>query len=213
MHKPPPNSWSFIKRINITLIVGLVMLVTQSFMVHAANGRIVNKETGKPMEGVFVLATWHASFSGVVNSGGTECYHFAITKTDKDGKYVLPNWSWFFWPFQYDRYIAYDYYYPFYMVDAYPSNHKNAEIEMRRYTGSTETRMTRLAKANFFGCGSVESSPVMAQMMRARLTEAQEIAVAKLPSELEQLKFLKYVVDDFEKQSKSSPSVIDGAKK
>jgi hypothetical protein len=211
MRKSNLNSWLIAKHRSFLFLLGLVISVIQPFTADAANGRVIDKVTGKPMEGVFVTAQWFASVSGIVNSGRTSCYHFAITQTDKDGKYELPEWSWVFWPFHYDRYTAYDYYYPYYVIDARPDKQKNAEIEMRRYTGASEQRMTMLAKANFFGCGSAGASSILAQMLRARLSEAKEIA--KSPTELEQLKFMNYIVDKVEKESKSSVGKLDGTLK
>lgn len=209
MHKSNPNSWLTVKHRSLLLLLSLLVLTTLPITSYAANGRIIDKGTGKPMEGVFVTAEWYASVSGVVNSGSTSCYHFAITQTDRDGKYVLPDWSWFFWPFHYDRYTTYDYYYPYYVIDARPDKQKNAEIEMRRFTGSNELRMNMLARANFFGCIGVESSSVTVQMIRARLNEVKDIA--KSPAELEHLKFLKNIADRFEKQqSKSTTGHLDG---
>lgn len=212
MRKPPPISWSFIKPTNIFLIVGFLMLITQSFAAHAANGRVVDKATGKPIEGVFVTAEWYASVSGVVNSGSTSCYHFAITQTDRDGKYVLPDWSWFFWPFHFDRYTTYDYYYPYYVIDARPDKQKNVEIEMRRFTGANELRMNMLANRSFIGC---ESREKLAQktipIIRARFNEAKEIA--KSPTELELLKSIKSLLERSESlANESSPNSNESLK-
>ena len=118
-----------------------VLLGVHAMSLWAGSGRVIDEETGKPLAGVYVMAMWHASgFSPVVSK--SVCYYFAISKSDEDGKYSLPTFSWNINPFLSDRQRYLEYYIAGY--EDSPSNMPNVETRlMQRYKGTAEQRLRK----------------------------------------------------------------------
>jgi hypothetical protein len=56
----------------------------------AHKGRVVDADTGEPIEGVVILGVWSREHAGP--AGGTHTYYDAReTVTDKDGEFVIPG--------------------------------------------------------------------------------------------------------------------------
>jgi hypothetical protein len=74
----------------------------------ALDGQVVEKTTGKPMPGVFVIARWKGDASVGVQPA-TTCYRAKVLMTDADGKFEVPEWSGSLNPFRLDgrRYLAF----------------------------------------------------------------------------------------------------------
>lgn len=145
---------------NAAIALLLTVIVSLDFSVaHAASGRVINEVTGKPIEGVFVIATWTGSVSlGPVARSG--CYKIEMTRTDKEGKFSLPDWSFNLNPFIWrrDRYVGY------YFTDFEESPNNNpkglreppdeGDILMRPFAGDVEERLRLLATGLDEGCMS-----------------------------------------------------------
>ncbi len=78
------------------------LLALVSATVWSYEGRVVDKDTGKPIEGAYVIGTWRGYIPDWVQRSST-CYHLETTITDKDGWFSLPPWSWNFAPWIVDR--------------------------------------------------------------------------------------------------------------
>lgn len=55
-------------------------------------GRVYDKETGRPLEGAFVVANWEAHWAGTMGGGSSGCIHAEVARTDAQGGYVIPAW-------------------------------------------------------------------------------------------------------------------------
>lgn len=80
--------------LNYLLLFALI-LTFQGCMTYSAkeiHGQVVDAETGQPLEGVVVVASWTLEWR--VNEGGAGGFVNVLeTLTDKDGKYSFPAWG------------------------------------------------------------------------------------------------------------------------
>lgn len=53
-------------------------------------GRVVDAETGEPIEGTVVLGTWYSEFPGIAGAG-KKFYDARETVTDKNGEFSIPG--------------------------------------------------------------------------------------------------------------------------
>ena len=58
----------------------------------AMDGRVVDKETGKPIPGALVIVEWSGAVGGPVQSSRV-CFHLEVVPTDANGRYHIPGWS------------------------------------------------------------------------------------------------------------------------
>ncbi|MEK6697815.1 MAG: carboxypeptidase-like regulatory domain-containing protein [Nitrospirota bacterium] len=56
----------------------------------AYKGKVIDADTGDPIEGVVILGTWDTVFSGVAG-GVSEYYDAKETVTDRNGEFTLPG--------------------------------------------------------------------------------------------------------------------------
>lgn len=158
------------------IVIVLAMLIgVHAMSLWAGSGRVIDEETGKPLAGVYVMAMWHASgFSPVVSK--TVCYQFAISKSDEDGKYSLPTFSWNINPFLSDRQRYLEYYIAGYEISA---NNTTDDVvrRLRRSTKSVEDRMRSLAHQRYQNCTSErERREKLLPLYQAQLDEATRLA-------------------------------------
>lgn len=59
---------------------------------NAIEGRVVEAESRKPIEGAIVVVRWEGYVSALVDSQSV-CVHVQTTTTDKDGRYKFPAWN------------------------------------------------------------------------------------------------------------------------
>ena len=72
----------------IALLLGGV-LYNQHYYTGSRSGKVVDAETGKPIEGAVVCMEWFTGgFMGVVGGSGAAFYE---TKTDEKGRYKVPS--------------------------------------------------------------------------------------------------------------------------
>ncbi len=57
----------------------------------ATQGTVVD-DKGQPIEGAFVLATWYGEVALGVQPA-TSCYHVSATRSDRTGRFSVPEWS------------------------------------------------------------------------------------------------------------------------
>jgi hypothetical protein len=58
----------------------------------AMDGRVVDSETGAPIQGALVIAEWTGDIGGPVQSSQV-CFHLEVATTDSEGRYHIPSWS------------------------------------------------------------------------------------------------------------------------
>ncbi len=91
------NFGVFFTRTLLGILVTAICLLSNpahaqlTFSADAINGKVVDEETGEPLDGVIIVAKWtiEASFVGYNN----ELLNVQETVTDKDGNYGFPAWG------------------------------------------------------------------------------------------------------------------------
>lgn len=74
------------------LFLQSVLLVSCSMSGDAIEGRVVEEESRKPIEGVIVVVKWEGYISALVDSQRV-CVYVQTTITDKNGYYKFPAWK------------------------------------------------------------------------------------------------------------------------
>ncbi len=74
----------------VTLLIASVCFPVMSESAGPWKGQVVDKETGKPLEGVVVLARWERRYTSFVGEmGGNEYYDSEEVVTDAEGRFVI----------------------------------------------------------------------------------------------------------------------------
>ena len=165
------------------LLKGVVALAVVLLGIHgvslwAGAGQVIDAETGKPLEGVFVIAMWEGSGATPV-SRRSVCYSFAITQTDTDGQYRLPTFSWNLLPFYSNRHRQINVYLAGY--ETLPNDIlAEAIIKMRRRTETVKQRLDLLVRSTWYeNCTSQEErKSKLGPLYKAHLDEAKSILAA-----------------------------------
>lgn len=77
--------------------------------------QVIDGSTGKPLEGVYVIAHWVGTPALPLAQSRDNCYRLRVARTDAEGRYILPAWSWTIAAlFQVDKGTSTAYYYPGY---------------------------------------------------------------------------------------------------
>jgi hypothetical protein len=99
-----------LRRIRMMVAAAALAVALPGF---ASSDRVIDSTTGKPIPGVYVIATWRGqAFAGVESQG--VCYNVAATQTDASGEFHLPSWSGNFNPLISHRLRFYQFYKPGY---------------------------------------------------------------------------------------------------
>jgi len=94
-----PKTRKFPQRLTRWWAVVLLVVLTLSCLgmtEHAIaagpwKGQIVDKETGKPLDGVVVLATWYKAYSTPGGWGGAGYHDSEEVVTDMNGQFMIPS--------------------------------------------------------------------------------------------------------------------------
>ena len=74
----------------VTLLIAMVCFPLVSESAGPWKGQVVDKETGKPLEGVVVLARWEKRYTSFVGEmGGNEYHDSEEVVTDAEGRFVI----------------------------------------------------------------------------------------------------------------------------
>lgn len=81
------------KKAGVAAVAGLLALgwVYDNYL--SPTVQIIDGATGRPLDGVYVIAKWSGSVPMPPESR-TGCYRIRVTRTDDDGRYRMPSWSW-----------------------------------------------------------------------------------------------------------------------
>ena len=199
-----------LKRKQILILV-VALLGLQWLNVAAGSGKVIDEETGLPLEGAFVVISWKSGGPGIVD-GRTFCMGLDVAKTDKEGRYSLPSFSGNFNPFRWERYSAMEVYLAGY--ESSPNNKPDADVrKLRRFKGSVEARLNVLS-----GIGYREScvpenerKAKLAPLYRAQYEEAMRIANSD--AEKVHVRTLKYALDSAELPYDDAHRYSDGGLK
>lgn len=168
-----------------TWILGLACVglgVVLFLAIYGCRGQVVDEATGKPLEGVYVMAVWNGAVPGI--EPFSRCYDFEITRTDQNGRYRLPRFSWDFRPWIWERHRFQDHYLAGYQVAPTVGPDQDAP-KMRIAAGDVEARLRRMASSIFYmDCLSeADRKTKLAPLYRLQADEARKLAVT--PSETE----------------------------
>jgi hypothetical protein len=72
-------------------VLGSLGVIEHATAAGPWKGQIVDKETGKPLEGVIVLATWYKAYSTPGGWGGGGYYDSEEVATDIDGRFTIQS--------------------------------------------------------------------------------------------------------------------------
>ncbi len=144
----------------------------------AGSGIVIDEATGKSLAGVYVYATWGAGIMMPAISKH-KCCAFAITQTDKNGKFSLRDFSWNFEPWLEGRTRGVGYYLAGY--DVVPNGDTDPPVvAMRRIKNSVTARLNELIYGVGRGCVSGEEEKIkLGPIYRAMYEEAREIATTE----------------------------------
>jgi hypothetical protein len=189
--------WQNPRRYVKPLIVTIALLLgIHGISLWVGGGKVIDEETRKPLEGVFVMAQWNASAFNPVDSR-TVCYNFAITQTDKEGRYYLSSLSWNLLPWLIDRQRYVEYYLPGY--EGSPNNKVDIGLwKLRRSTKTAEERLKRLTSIGYReSCvPEGERKEKLGPLYRAQYEEAKRIATSSAEKKFADA--IKYLRDSVE---------------
>lgn len=80
--------------VNSALAVLYILCIFSASNCYADAGQVVDADTGSPIPGAYVFATWEGSFgqpNPVHNTVQRACFAFALTQIGSNGKYTLPD--------------------------------------------------------------------------------------------------------------------------
>lgn len=155
-----------------TLALGLGCMSSSA---HA--DQVIDEDTGKPLEGVFVMVSWHSDGPSIAISRAV-CYAFETLRTDKNGMYAMPKFSWNFNPLLWERHRSVEFYLPGY--ERSPNDFRDSDVGlMRRFKGTAEERLKKLRSVGYRqSCVSErEAKKYLAPLYKAQYEEAKSIAV------------------------------------
>jgi len=165
----------------------------------AGRGQIVDEGSGEGLAGVFVVAYWE----GQANPGAegrTVCYDFAITQTDREGYFALQNRSRHLNLQLGERQRHVDFYFQGYQWSMTNSVTKfrrmdAGKIFLRKYTGSIDDRLARLAMPQYAGCaGATDKSASLLALEAAKYQEA--VSIAQTPEQKQQVQLMREAFDE-----------------
>lgn len=85
---------------NILVVVALALFsialgacASGPYTAAAIEAKVLDAQTGKPVEGAVVVAYWETKYDVFMGDYKTEYHHIVETKTDKDGKFSFPGWG------------------------------------------------------------------------------------------------------------------------
>ena len=168
----------FVRRASqISLATTVVAAISfQGSVAHA--DQVIDEETGKPLEGVFVMVSWRSHGPSVVINK-TVCYAFETIRTDKNGQFEMPKFSWNFNPLHWDRNRSVELYLAGY--ERSPNDFHDSDVaKMRRFKGTVEDRLKKLISVGYrHSCvPEAQAKEKLAPLYKAQVEEAINIAVS-----------------------------------
>jgi hypothetical protein len=156
------------------------------------SGQVVDVETGRPIEGAFVLAFWKGEV-GLFDAQSI-CYHVETAVSDEEGRFRIPGWFGGGHFGVMNRYIYTLAYKPGYR-EADGRRHKE-KIEMLKFTGGSGERMDYLVSL-IKPCGAAgDNENEMLPIRSAIYREARNIA--ETDTEKETVEWLLKVLERVE---------------
>lgn len=149
---------------------------------HAESGTVVDEATGKPLEGVVVVAQFYGSTVAPAHSS-TRCYHLDVAVSDAQGRFDIDLFSGNFAPWLTDRRRGLAYYKAGYEQSPGPAR-TTADVRMRPFKGSVEERFRKHLCLPMMGTQCPESGNALLPLAKAMAAEAEALATTVDQKEL-----------------------------
>ena len=142
----------------------------------ALEGTVVDKESGKPLEGVFVIAKWSGAAPNPVQAS-TICLHGEMTITDKQGRFTISSTSGNFNPLIGNRQRTVEIYKPGYQ-DSVETNVDELRFVIEPNRAAAADRFNEVFSTRApAGCGMDEKQKV--PFLKAKVQELEPLATTR----------------------------------
>lgn len=153
--------------------------------------QVIDVDTGKPLEGVIVLAKWRGRKNLIVETQGT-CYHVATATTDKKGWFEIPSFNEGFGKASISgKFRVFNFYrkgYVFYSKTRFNTFHEK-QFYMKKFKGTKEDRFKFLSGFNASCHSSGDSEKDSYNIRKSIYEEAKLLVFSK-----EQKRLLEYLL-------------------
>ena len=167
------------------LIVVVLILRACTIGGEAQQGRIVD-ENGQPVEDALVLVTWVGNQAISLADSTYACIHLDVAKTDKDGRYSIPSWT-------YKRMNRIDFWISDVgeLIHVYKKGYQLKSGRLVPFEGSKQDRLKYLLDLSRDAfCGTIDERKKSFSWHRALYLEANDLV--KIDKEKELAMAIKY---------------------
>jgi len=204
------------KKLLMIIVVVAILSGCTSLKTPEINGVVVDDETGKPIEGVYVVARWVPVYSGPGGPGGGEKSKEARLNTDKNGKFNIPKYrltNWYPYPFGQGGYFVFYLFTHEYKNEGYRFNKtKDISEPMRKeFQGIMEGkeltfRLEKIRDAEAFDRNYSDVYGLVDNDNAYRLQEYQ-LYVSKFPKGKEVLSYALSIGSIYEKMNQPEKAI------
>ncbi len=154
------------------------LLAANTTMPCAYEGRVVDKDTGKPIAGAYVVAAWRGSLISPPERVSI-CFHVDVTMTDKEGKFSFFDWSGNIDPLLVNRRMHPEVFYKagYYWNLSKPFPIINKTFVLTPHSGTPEERFEQIKARIPTECGYEDGPRKLVPLMKAIYAEAKAAAI------------------------------------
>ena len=158
------------------IYVACVCMALSAGVAIGSDGVVVDKESGKPLEGVFVIAKWFGAAPNPVQAS-TICLHGEMTITDKQGRFTISSTSGNFNPLIGNRRRTVEVYKPGYQ-DSIETNFEELRFVIEPNRAAPADRFNEVFSTSAPpGCGMDRRDAL--PFLRARVLELEPLATTR----------------------------------
>jgi len=154
-------------------------------------GQVVDAETGRPIEGAFVLALWKGEV-GLFDAQSI-CYHVETTVSDEDGRFRIPGWIGAGHFGVMNSYVSTAVYKQDY-EDVFARKSSN-RLVLRRFKGTSEKRFGQLVKLVGPICDSKGKTSVEKLLPLSKLIYKEAKDIAYTNTDTKTLEWMQYQLE------------------
>jgi hypothetical protein len=142
------RSWGY----RLRSVLPPLLLWASSIPAVAESGIVLDKDTGNPIPGAVVVATWHGIIS-VPPEARSKCYHAEVAIAGDGGHFRISSFSGNLNPFMLDRQRHITVLAPGYR-ESLESKPRDVRVLMERRVGDKSDQFKQLSRTGFLGCSS-----------------------------------------------------------
>jgi len=147
--------------------------------------QVIDGSTGRPLEGVYAIWRWKGHALPLSIQAVTSCYRIRVARTDEDGRYRIPYWSWTIWAvLAIDRGSGSAYYHPGYYEESDPEARREGHITLWPDPSSVQDRLMEIRRdQSGLQCAPFddeEQRRELGPVYEAMTKEAEAIAVTSM---------------------------------